>query len=71
MTLVPAFVDMVPEVQLFPGEINRVSLYRKEVKVGERLQFKKMVLLMTDGVAELQELGVEPLPFETIGGMLS
>ena len=36
----------VPEVQLFPGEINRVSLYRKEVKTGERLQFKKMVLLI-------------------------
>ena len=34
----------VPEVQLFPGEINRVSLYRKDVKSGERLQFKKMVL---------------------------
>ncbi len=40
----------VPEVQLFPGEINRVSLYRKAVKSGERLQFKKMVLLvMADG----------------------
>jgi hypothetical protein len=36
----------VPEVQLFPGEINRVSLYRKSVKPGERLQFKKMVLLV-------------------------
>jgi hypothetical protein len=41
----------VPEVQLFPGEINRVSLYRKAVKQGERLQFKKMVLLVfADGV---------------------
>ena len=36
----------VPETQLFPGEINRVSLYRKAVKQGERLQFKKMVLLV-------------------------
>jgi hypothetical protein len=36
----------VPEVQLFPGEINRVSLYRKTVKAGERLQFKKLVLLV-------------------------
>jgi hypothetical protein len=36
----------VPEVQLFPGEINRVSLYRKAVKPGERLQFKKLVLLI-------------------------
>jgi len=36
----------VPEVQLFPGEINRVSLYRKEVKAGERLRFKKMVVFI-------------------------
>jgi hypothetical protein len=41
----------VPETQLFPGEINRVSLYRKAVKAGERLQFKKLVLLVfADGV---------------------
>ena len=37
----------VPEVQLFPGEINRVSLYRKEVKPGEKFSFKKMVVLIT------------------------
>ena len=36
----------VPETQLFPGEINRVSLYRKMVKAGERLQFGKLVLLV-------------------------
>jgi len=36
-----------PEVQLFPGEINRVCLYRKEVKAGEQLHFKKLVLLVT------------------------
>lgn len=36
----------VPEVQLFPGEINRVSLYRKAVKAGERLRFSKMVVLI-------------------------
>lgn len=42
----------VPEVLLFPGEINRVSLYRKAVKQGERLQFKKLVLLVfADGAA--------------------
>jgi hypothetical protein len=41
-----------PEVQFFQGEVNRVSLYPKAVKAGERLQFKKMVLLITDGVAE-------------------
>jgi tRNA A58 N-methylase Trm61 len=42
----------VPETQLFPGEINRVSVYRKAVKQGERLQFKKLVLLVfADGVS--------------------
>lgn len=40
----------VPETQLFPGEINRVSLYRKAVQQGERLQFKKLVLMvLADG----------------------
>jgi len=44
------------EVQLFPGEINRVSLYRKQVNKGERLKFRKMVLLVfTDG-AEVREV---------------
>lgn len=42
----------VPETQLFPGEVNRVSLYRKTVKAGERLKFKKLVLLaLKDGAA--------------------
>lgn len=36
----------VPEVQLFPGEINRVSLYQKTAKAGERLRFTKMVVLI-------------------------
>lgn len=41
----------VPETQLFPGEINRVSLYRKDVKPGEKLKFRKLVLLvLVDGV---------------------
>jgi hypothetical protein len=44
----------VPEVQLFSGEINRVCLYRKDVKQGERLQFKKMVVLITDLGTELK-----------------
>ncbi|MDZ4402792.1 sialidase family protein [Prosthecobacter sp.] len=52
----------VPEVQLFPGEINRVSLYRKEVKTGERLQFKKMVLLIMGQGVKLGALNPdEPL----------
>lgn len=44
----------VPESQLFPGEINRVSLYRKTVQSGERLKFRKMVLLVLADGAELQ-----------------
>jgi hypothetical protein len=31
---------------------NRVSLYRKDVKAGERLRFKKMVLLILGNGAE-------------------
>jgi predicted neuraminidase len=45
-----------PEVQLFPGEINRVSLYRKEVKAGEQLHFKKLVLLISGTGAALREI---------------
>ncbi|MEQ1861067.1 MAG: exo-alpha-sialidase [Chthoniobacteraceae bacterium] len=44
----------VPEVQLFPGEINRVSLYRKDVKAGERLRFSKMVLFIMGPGAEVK-----------------
>ena len=47
----------VPEVQLFPGEINRVSLYRKDVKPGERLRFSKMVLLIMGQGAEVRLVG--------------
>ena len=45
----------VPETQLFPGEINRVSLYSKDVKAGERLQFKKLVLLIPGAGAEIRQ----------------
>lgn len=45
----------VPETQLFPGEINQVSLYQKTVKAGERLKFKKMVLLVLKDGAAVQE----------------
>ncbi|MFM7921489.1 MAG: sialidase family protein, partial [Planctomycetaceae bacterium] len=51
----------VPEVQFFPGEINRVSLYRKTVRPGERLQFRKMVLLvLADGTEVRDEDGLTP-----------
>jgi predicted neuraminidase len=48
----------VPEVQLFPREVNRVSLFRKEVRAGERFSFRKMVLLIPQG-AELAELDLQ------------
>jgi hypothetical protein len=44
----------VPETQLFPGVINRVCLYRKDVKTGERLQFRKMVLLILKDGAQVR-----------------
>ena len=51
----------VPEVQLFSGEINRVSLYRKSVKRGERFKFEKMVLLvLADGSELRDEDGLSP-----------
>lgn len=43
----------VPETQLFSGEINRVSLYRKDAKAGERLRFSKMVVLISGSGAEI------------------
>lgn len=52
----------VPEVQLFPGEINRVSLYRKDVKRGERLRFKKFVLLVLDKGVELKAVEASAVP---------
>ena len=48
----------VPETQLFPGEINRVSLYRKDAKRGERLSFAKAVLLIMDQGAEARPVGL-------------
>ncbi|WP_395743947.1 sialidase family protein [Prosthecobacter sp.] len=36
-----------PETQLFPGEINRMSLYQKDVTAGEQFHFKKLVLLIS------------------------
>ncbi|OYW31755.1 MAG: hypothetical protein B7Z47_00020 [Chthoniobacter sp. 12-60-6] len=45
-----------PEVQLSPGEINRVSLYSKEVRAGEQLHFKKWVLLISGTGAALREI---------------
>ena len=46
----------VSDVQLFTGEINRVSLYRKEVQPNERFSFKKLVLLIESNGAALREI---------------
>ena len=43
----------VPEVQFFPGEFNRVTLYQKAAKAGERLRFTKMVVLIMDVDCEI------------------
>jgi len=45
----------VPETQFFPGEINRVSLYQKQVAAGDRLRFKKLVFLVTGEGTEIEE----------------
>lgn len=51
-----------PETQLFPGEINRVTLYQRKVKPGEQLQFRKLVLLVfADGAkVKLTNLNAAP-----------
>ncbi len=43
-----------PEAQFFPGEINRVSLYQKEVQLGERLKFRKFVFLVMGKGTEIE-----------------
>ena len=59
----------VPEVQLFPGEINRVSLYRKDVKPGERLKFNKMVLfVLSAGAAVSPHSPLPPKPWSENDG---
>ena len=56
----------VPEVQFFPGEINRVSLYKKAVESGERLRFRKLVFLVMDGGNG--DRGIPTGPAETVVG---
>ena len=50
----------VPETQFFPGEINRVSLYQKEVAEGERLLFRKLVFLVMGEGTEIAEFRPAP-----------
>lgn len=49
-----------PEVQFFPGLINRVVAYQREVKAGDRFRFSKMVVLATDAGAEIAEYRPAP-----------
>ncbi len=44
----------IPEFQLFPGSINRVHAWRKELKQGERLQLRKLAFLVTGPGAEVK-----------------
>ena len=48
-----------PEFQLFPGEINRVFAWRKEVKKGERLRFRKLAFLVTGESTEVTVVSPE------------
>lgn len=50
----------VPETPFFPGEINRVSLYQKQVAAGDRLRFNKLVFLVTGEGTEIEESRPEP-----------
>lgn len=42
-----------PVFELFPGEINQVCVYRREVKAGEQFHFAKVVLLVSGDGAKL------------------
>lgn len=46
-------VDL-PEFPLFPGEINRVTTWRKQVKQGAHLRFQKLVLLVMGSGASVE-----------------
>jgi hypothetical protein len=46
----------LPEFQLFPGEINRVSMYRKMVSQGERLRFKKFVIFVSVEAVKFRQI---------------
>lgn len=46
----------LPEFQLFSGEFNRVSLYRKMVHAGERLRFRKMVVFVSVEAVKFREI---------------
>lgn len=43
-----------PVFELFPGKINQVCVYRREVKAGEQFHFAKVVLLVSGDGAKLE-----------------
>ncbi len=49
-----------PEFQLFTGDINRVFAWRKTIKKGDQLKFRKLALLVTGQAAEVQLVHAEP-----------
>lgn len=50
-----------PEFPLFPGEINRVIVYRKQATAGERFRFKKLVLLIPESNTQLKLTEATPV----------
>ncbi|MCY2990697.1 MAG: glycosyl hydrolase family 32 [Planctomycetota bacterium] len=49
-----------PEFQLFPGEINRVFAWRKELTKGDHLRFRKLALLVLGDGTGVVEIKPEP-----------
>lgn len=42
-----------PEFQLFPGQINRVFAWKKTLKAGDRLRFRKLAFLVSGSDTEI------------------
>jgi hypothetical protein len=58
-----------PEFQFFPGEINRVFTWRKELTKGDRLSFKKLAfLVLGDGVGVVEIKFEPPKPWNENAG---
>lgn len=58
----------VAETQFFPGEINRVSLYQKQVAADERLRFRKLVFLVMGEGTQVEERGRAAGPWNENSG---
>ncbi|MES2788245.1 MAG: sialidase family protein [Planctomycetota bacterium] len=56
----------LPEFPLFPDDVNRVIVYRKNVEKGERFRFQKLVLLVSGkGTLIAAAKPTSPSPAET------